>query len=157
MENPIFRKKSLDRVSSPEQLNDYIRVSNPGVWMLLTAVIVLLVGVCIWGVFGHLDTVLSTAAVSEDGKITYYVKAEDISSVTDDMEVRIGGKQYAVSAVATKPVAVPDLFDDYTLHTYGLQNGEWVYPVTLLGSLSEGTYRADIVVESVSPISFVLN
>ena len=38
----VFRKKSLDRVNSPEQLNEYIRVANPGVWVILAAVIVLL-------------------------------------------------------------------------------------------------------------------
>lgn len=43
-EKQIFRKSSIDRVSSPEQLNDYIRVSNPSVWMILAAVIVLLAG-----------------------------------------------------------------------------------------------------------------
>ena len=31
MDNQIFRKKNIERVSSPEQLNDYVRVSNPGV------------------------------------------------------------------------------------------------------------------------------
>lgn len=35
MESNIFRKKSMDRVSSPEQLNDYVRVMNPGIWMIL--------------------------------------------------------------------------------------------------------------------------
>lgn len=44
MNEQVFRKKSVDRVSSPEQLNEYIRVSNPGVWMILAAIIVLLVG-----------------------------------------------------------------------------------------------------------------
>ena len=34
MSDQIFRKKSLDRISSPEQLNDYIRVANPGIWMI---------------------------------------------------------------------------------------------------------------------------
>ena len=53
-EKQIFRKSSIDRVSSPEQLNDYIRISNPSVWMVLAAVIVLLAGVCVWGIFGHL-------------------------------------------------------------------------------------------------------
>ena len=33
MENKLFRQKSIDRVSSPEQLQDYMRVTNPGVWM----------------------------------------------------------------------------------------------------------------------------
>lgn len=27
----IFRKSSLERISSPEQLNDYIRVASPSV------------------------------------------------------------------------------------------------------------------------------
>lgn len=44
MSDQIFRKKSLDRISSPEQLNDYIRVANPGIWMILAAVIILLAG-----------------------------------------------------------------------------------------------------------------
>lgn len=52
----LFRKKSIERVTSPEQLNDYIRVSNPGVWMILAAVVILLAGVCVWGFFGRLDT-----------------------------------------------------------------------------------------------------
>ena len=35
----IFRKKSLERVSSPEHLNDYLHVTSPAVWVVLTSVI----------------------------------------------------------------------------------------------------------------------
>ena len=42
MEEQIFRKKSLDRLSSPEQLNDYLHVTSPGIWIVLGAVIFLL-------------------------------------------------------------------------------------------------------------------
>ncbi len=45
--NTIFRKASLDRVLSPEQLNDYIKISRPSVWLILGTVIVLLIGVCV--------------------------------------------------------------------------------------------------------------
>ncbi len=51
----IFRKKSLERVSSPEQLNDYIRVTTPSVWLVLIAVILLLVGLLAWSVFGTVN------------------------------------------------------------------------------------------------------
>ena len=56
MNSQLFRKKSVDRVSSPEQLNEYIRVANPGVWMVLAAIVILLAGVVVWGCIGHLDT-----------------------------------------------------------------------------------------------------
>ncbi|MFR2214765.1 MAG: hypothetical protein ACLS61_13650 [Ruminococcus sp.] len=67
MSDQIFRKKSLDRISSPEQLNDYIRVANPGIWMILAAVIILLAGVCVWGIFGHLDTKTETVGTAKAG------------------------------------------------------------------------------------------
>lgn len=52
----LYRKESLDRVQSPEQLNDYLRVTNPSVWILLTAVILLLVGLLVWGSFTYIDS-----------------------------------------------------------------------------------------------------
>ncbi len=48
----LFRKKSLERVSSPEQLNDYIRVTTPTVWLVLLALVILLAGILVWGVLG---------------------------------------------------------------------------------------------------------
>lgn len=53
--NEIFRKKSIEKHSSPEQLNDYIRVTKPSVWIVLLAVIILLVGIMIWSLFGTVE------------------------------------------------------------------------------------------------------
>lgn len=55
MKKQLFRKISLDRVNSPEQLNDYIHVTRPSVWLILGAVTLLLLGVVIWGIFGSID------------------------------------------------------------------------------------------------------
>lgn len=54
MENKpsIFREKSLQRISSPEEMQDYIRVTRPAVWVILAAVILLLAGMIVWAVFG---------------------------------------------------------------------------------------------------------
>ena len=54
MNNSIFRQKSIDRISSPEKLDDYIRVTTPSVWITLAAIVILLVGAIIWGIFGEL-------------------------------------------------------------------------------------------------------
>jgi hypothetical protein len=52
----VFREKSMDRVSSPEQLNDYIRVTTPSVWLVLAALLLLLVGILAWCVLGTVET-----------------------------------------------------------------------------------------------------
>ena len=40
---------------------------------------------------------------------------------------------------------------------YQTTGGEWVYVLTIDGALSNGVYSAQIVIESVAPMSFVLN
>lgn len=157
MNEQLFRKKSVDRVSSPEQLNEYIKVSNPGIWMILAAIVILLVGAIVWGVLGTLDTTLSTVAVAENGELTVYVKEADIDSIEEGMTVRIGGKEGTITEISTTPTTVDGAFSDYALHVGNLVNGEWVFAIRVSGEFTDGVHNADIVVESVSPMSFILN
>ena len=157
MSNTLFRKKSLERISSPEQLNDYIRVSTPSVWMLLTAVVILLAGVCVWGVFGHMDTVISAVAVRAGDTVTAYVSADDMEGVGPGKAVSIGDTEGTVAYVSTQPIAVDDTFTDYMCYVGKLEMGQWVYAVTLDIECAEGVHEVSIVTSSVSPMSFVLN
>ena len=157
MNDKIFRKKSIDRMSSPEQLNDYIKVTNPGVWMALAAIVILLVGVCVWGVFGRLETKLSVAAVSQDGQTVLYVKEDNVASVRENMNVYIGGEVYKVTSVSAQPVTVTEEISEYARHTGELSIGEWVYVVQIDGNMPDGVYKAQIVTDSVSPLYFVFN
>ena len=153
----LFRKKSLERISSPEQLNSYIRVSTPSVWLLLTAIVILLAGVCVWGVFGHMDTTLPVVAVAENGMVTAYVREADIASVKAEAVVTVDGDIVKIWAIDDQPVQVDESFSEYARHVGGLQQGEWVYAVKLDVNCPDGIYTAQIVIDSVSPMSFVLN
>ncbi|MDE7399038.1 MAG: hypothetical protein K2N06_05855 [Oscillospiraceae bacterium] len=157
MDKQLFRKASIERVSSPEQLNDYVRVSNPGVWMILAAVIALLVGVCVWGIFGRLETKITTAGTCENGIFTCYVPEEKIGQIKSGMTVNVDGESLSVSGISAKPAAVTAGTDSYLLYLGGFSEGEWLYEVTANTTLSDGTYKAEIVTESVSPMSFILN
>lgn len=157
MSNTLFRSKSLERISSPEQLNDYIRVSTPSVWMLLIAIVILLAGVCVWGVFGHMDTVLPAVAIAKENCVVAYVRAEDADSVKEGALVSVGDSTGTVAAISTQPVSVDETFTEYMRHVGSLQQGEWVYAVTLDMNCPDGVYAAQIVIDSVSPMSFVLN
>lgn len=144
-------------MSSPEQLNDYIKVTNPGVWMALAAIVILLVGVCVWGVFGKLETKLPVAAVSQYGETVLYVKEDNVASVKENMRVYIGDETYKVVSVSVQPVTVTEEISEYARHTGELSIGEWVYIVPIDGNMPDGVYRAQVVVDSVSPLYFVFN
>ena len=153
----LFRKKSMERISSPEQLNAYIRVSTPSVWLLLSAIVLLLAGVCVWSIFGHLDTTLPVVAVAEQGAVTAYVRQSDADKVAVGMAVDVNGVQGTVAAIRHEPLCVNDAFTDYMRHLGALQTGEWVLPVTLDIALPDGVHAASIIIDTVSPMSFVLN
>ena len=157
MKEQLFRKSSIQRVSSPDQLNDYVRVSNPGVWMILAAVIILLAGVFTWGVLGRLDTKLDTAGTCRDGVLTCYVADGDIDKIKEGMEITAEGKTWVISEMEKKPQAVSRDMDPYLLHLGGWKEGQWVYAVKAETDLPDGTCKAAITTESVSPISFILN
>ena len=59
MQNSLFRKSSVARIASPEQLNDTMRVANPGVWMVLAAIIALLAGLLIASAVGTIETTVA--------------------------------------------------------------------------------------------------
>ena len=159
MARSIFRKASLDRISSPEQLNDYIRVTNPGVWMIMCAAILLLTGICVWSVFGRLDSTLPVAAATENSQTVCYVKEADIQKVESGMQVRIGEAQYQIGDISQQPIQVDSNFAQYLLHVGNLSEGEWVYVATLDDMHGDNgmILEARIILESIAPMVFVLN
>ncbi len=157
MNSSIFRRKSMDKISSPEQMNDYIRVANPSVWMILAAIIVLLVGVCVWGIYGQLDTKLQTGGICEDGKLVCYIGEADFEKVQSGMSVTVGENEYTVSSVASEPTRLDESTGSYLIHLAGLAEGDWAYAVVVdAPDLQNGTYSVSIILERVRPLDFVL-
>ncbi len=52
----IFRKVALERLSSPEQLDQLMQVTNPQGWLALAGLAALLVAGLLWGIFGAVPT-----------------------------------------------------------------------------------------------------
>ena len=96
----VFRKKSMERIQSPEQLNDYLRVTNPTVWVLLAAVVVLLAGMLIWGSFTYIGSFVDGTGSVENGVMTIYFEDETIAkNVEAGMTVTVGDAKAIISSV----------------------------------------------------------
>jgi hypothetical protein len=160
MGNNIFKKSSMERINSPEQLNDYIRVTNPSVWVVLAAIILLLAGVFIWGFFGSLSSSLKLTGVARDGRIICYLSEEDAYKVKEDMEVKSGDIKGRIASISMAPLSYEEAgekyADEYTRHALGLTN--WNYEIIVdAKGVEDGLVRLDIITDRVSPISFILN
>ena len=130
----VFRKKTLDRISSPEQLTSYLRVTNPGIWALLAAVILLLAGIFAWAAVGTLETGVSAAVIVEDH--TAQVVPVGAETLSPGMPLRVAGQETVIAAA--------------NADAYGRSVG------TAVLELPDGTYDGTVVVEQTRPLDFLL-
>ncbi len=99
MDETIFRKESMDRISSPEVLNDYLRVTSPSVWLVLAAVILLLAGMLIWGAFAAVDSYVDGTAQVADGRMVLPLEGDFADRVEPGMTVSVGGSTARVESI----------------------------------------------------------
>ena len=131
----IFRSETLKRISSPEQLADYLRVTNPGIWIILAAVLTLLVGFFVWMSVGTIETTVEVGVSAQNHAAEVAVKSGN-ATIEKDMVLRIGDQETAILSTMT---------DEYG-RTVG----------TAEVSLSDGMYDGTLVTESIHPIEFLL-
>lgn len=132
--NTLFRKEALDRISSPEQLNDYLHVTSPGIWVVLMAVILLMAGVLVWSSVGTLETKSPAKIIVKDHVAKVVVM--DKSRLEKGMIIREASQEFYIASVAEDE--------------YGRQMG--VAEV----SLPNGKYDAIVVTEQTRPMDFLL-
>ena len=99
-EQSLFRKDSMERITSPEQLNDYLRVTSPTIWVVLAAIILLLVGMLVWASFANIDSFVTGTAQVENGQMVITFDDAALSgNVVAGMEATVGETTAVISSV----------------------------------------------------------
>jgi HlyD family secretion protein len=95
----IFRKVSLDRLSSPEQLDQLMHVTGLHSWIALFGLLLLLVASVVWGFEGSIpSTVAGEGAIVRQGGILNVVTRG--SGVLLEIDVQVGERVQANQIVA---------------------------------------------------------
>jgi hypothetical protein len=99
MQKPIFRKAALERLSSPEQLDQLMQVTTPKGWLALIALTGLLVMVVIFGFVARIPITVTGQCILLDGgvnnnptndlKAIIYVSSMDGRDIRTGMDVQI--------------------------------------------------------------------
>ena len=100
MEKSLFRKESLQRVSSPEQLNEYLHVTTPANRIVLCAIILLIVSLLVWSSVTAVESYAAGNALVKDGVLTLtFDDAAKAESVAVGMNVRVGDTVAPVTSI----------------------------------------------------------
>jgi HlyD family secretion protein len=100
MEKSIFRQVSLERLSSPEQLDQILRVTERKSWTGLTAIFLLLVTAIFWGYKGSITTTASgQGVIVRTGGVLNVVSRG--GGLVVDLKVKSGQRIKANQVIAT--------------------------------------------------------
>lgn len=135
-ESTLFRKKAMARISSPEDLTSYLRVTSPGMWIILAAVIVLMLGLFAWAAVGTLETTVDATAIVQEHTARIVAADQGAAPLQAGMAIRIASQDFVIASVD---------YDEYGRATAQAEV-----------SLPDGTYAAKIVVDETRPIQFLL-
>ena len=152
----LFRKKTLEKIESPESLNDYLKVTSPGVWLVLTTIVLFLIGACIWGIFGHIDSRTKAAVISENGSAVCLVPADGLQSVIQDRVISLNGSDYELAPDTVSPEVISEDTNIYWILAGEYSIGDIVYRIPLTDPLPDGVYSGTIITETISPFSLLL-
>jgi hypothetical protein len=59
MQKSLFREEAMDKLSSPDELDRLMRVTDPKGWLALIALLALVAAAVVWGVFGSVPVQVS--------------------------------------------------------------------------------------------------
>jgi HlyD family secretion protein len=112
METSIFRKTSLERLSSPEQLDTIMRVTGAKRWLALAGMFLILAVVVVWGYAGTIDTkVNGSGVIVRAGTVLNVVTAG--AGLVTDINVNLGDRVKAGQVLAK--VSDPEMLEKIRL------------------------------------------
>ena len=155
MDSKLFREKSIEQITAPEQLKDIIKVVNPGIWMILGAIVILLAGFCVWIGFGEFTAYFDCRGFVQDNILTLYISGDDYSALADDYELQIDDEDVSFVQNDIERFSSPSELSDYEQNITDFEENETVYALKGVCSLKDGVYDVTVIINRVSAISLL--
>ena len=157
LKKELYRKKSLEKISSPEKIDGCIRAVNVRLWIVAAACMLVHLSLLLWGVFGKVEITQRAVTVCQNGAAVCFVDEGQIDEISDDTEFRIGGRPYTHGEISARPEKACDAMSEYAAHVGLYDENQWVYAAVLRADLDDGVYETEVVTQSISPILLLTN
>lgn len=138
----LFRKSSLDRINSPEQLNEYIKIMNPSLILILVSIFLILFGCGVWFFSGSIPKNLDikgTITNSKNGEtmVYSYVPISTAKMLKEGMDVEISPDYASKQEYGYIHGKIMDIGEEVVTEEYLYNNLE--SPNVVLPRISENT------------------
>ena len=99
----IYRKSSLERIQSPDQLDQYLKVMTPAVWILLAAVVLLLGAAIWWSARTEITSSVRAVGQAADGAITVTIDDDKVRDmIKEGMTISIENGEITTQIASLK-------------------------------------------------------
>ena len=138
MRDDAEKQQNTRRISSPEQLDDYLKVTSPKIWVLLVAIILLVGGLLVWSTFTTVESYATGKAYATGGELSItFDDQTKASRVQPGMELNVGDVETEVLTVGVD------------------ENGEIV--ASAQAHIPDGLYTVRVGYKATQVISMLLN
>ncbi len=136
----VFRRSTMNRVSSADELDHYIKVTNPSAWVVVVAALLLVTGIIVWAVVAIVPvTVNATGFTMKAPESDKTLVICFVNKSTADKIRESGAKATVDNVEATSVSVVPTPLSsaeieealDNDFYTNVLHLSDWNYEVVI--------------------------
>ncbi len=159
----MFRDSALRKMSSADDLDHYVKVTNPSAWVLIGTVTALIIAALVWGLTASLPLTTTVTGVIKGGEIVCFLPLDENTVASTDSKVMAAGRETHVVSVDDNPFSQREvsmaLSNDYTVES--LRLAQWSYKVVValpseLSSWEEGDdVPVQITTKEVAPLAYL--
>lgn len=115
----VFRAAALERLSSPEQLDERMRVVSPRAWLAFAALAALLLAAVLWGVLGRVPLKAHGNGRAMGGHAVVFIPAAEARRIQAGMAAQISAVTHdgvlpsRVSRVSERPASRAEMLEAF--------------------------------------------
>lgn len=158
----IFRDSALGKMTSVDDLDRYLKVTNPSAWVLLGAVTVLLAAAIIWGFTAAIPIQVSATGILKGNQVICFLPIDGTTQATVETPVTTAGYDTQIVEIDYNPYS-PREVAEYTNNDYvaSQSDGNWSYMLTIAAAsgISDWNEGEDVPVQftikEVAPFAYL--
>lgn len=139
----FFRKSALEKLSTPEKLDQLIQVTSPRAWIALCTIGIALAAAIAWGCFGRVKTKVNTAGILLGGEVYDVVSTSQGQLLS--LSIAVGDEVRKGQVIAT--IDQPELLQQVEVAESSLQERQYELEQLLTFGSKDARLQHDLIAQ----------